>query len=486
MSYLDDLLLLAENPQELVQAVKDTVQMFSQLGFKISVDKSQLIPTKNIEFLEFNIDTSLMKVTMMENKAKKLVQHCIQVRDNPTLTLRELAQLLGHMTASMPANSTARLYSKNLEIHKIRSLKEQLGNFEAVTTLPIKAVQDLDWWIANIEQTESEIIISDPDLVFYTDASHQGWGCHAPSTNVTTAGRWTMEEQQYHINVLELYAVLYSLQSLFPNRNREHLRVMTDNTTTMLCINNQRSTSLHCNRLARDIWDWCLSQHIWISAAHCPGILNVEADAASRTFHDDTEWSLHPKIFQNICDEFGTPSIDAFASRLNKQIPRYISWHPDPYAEAVDAFSLNWSDKFIYTFPPFSLLTGTIQKIRKDAGEAVVVAPLWPNQPWLTQLLQMTVEPPLVFNMGKDSLRLCHKPGHLHPMDNKLQLIACHCSGDLSWREDFIQNCCRHLRWPEGPHQTSNTSLIWPSGTHLAQADILIPLNLKYQRHYCS
>ena len=43
-----------------------------------------------------------------------------------------------------------------------------------------------------------------------------------------------------------------------------------------------------------------------------------------------------------------------FASRLNKQIDRFVSWRPDPDAVAVNGFSLNWSEyALIYAFVPF-------------------------------------------------------------------------------------------------------------------------------------
>jgi hypothetical protein len=38
-----------------------------------------------------------------------------------------------------------------------------------------------------------------------------------------------------------------------------------------------------------------------------------------------------------------SPSIDLFASRINKQFDTYVSYRPDPQASAVDAFTLIWS-----------------------------------------------------------------------------------------------------------------------------------------------
>ncbi|XP_072048693.1 uncharacterized protein [Amphiura filiformis] len=65
------------------------------------------------------------------------------------------------------------------------------------------------------------------------------------------------------------------------------------------------------------------------------GVLNVIADDKSRNFDDHTEWMLNKDMFKQVCDHFGTPEIDIFASRLNAQLPRYVSWKPDPGAEGI-------------------------------------------------------------------------------------------------------------------------------------------------------
>ena len=59
------------------------------------------------------------------------------------------------------------------------------------------------------------------------------------------------------------------------------------------------------------------------------------------------------------------PDIDMFASRLNKQFPRYISYRPDPGAYLVDAFSVQWNDLNGYYFPPFSMILKFFKKWNK-------------------------------------------------------------------------------------------------------------------------
>ena len=93
--------------------------------------------------------------------------------------------------------------------------------------------------------------------------------------------------------------------------------------------------------VTRQIWGYCIDHNIWLSASHLPGCENTEADRESRHFNDRTEWKLEPTIYNSITEKFGQPSIDLFASRLNKQCSGYVSWRPDPDALFVDAFSAN-------------------------------------------------------------------------------------------------------------------------------------------------
>ena len=52
--------------------------------------------------------------------------------------------------------------------------------------------------------------------------------------------------------------------------------------------------------LAKEIWEFALSQKIIITAEYLPGKLNVRADWVSRNFQDSSEWVLSPKVLQMI------------------------------------------------------------------------------------------------------------------------------------------------------------------------------------------
>ena len=79
----------------------------------------------------------------------------------------------------------------------------------------------------------------------------------------------------------------------------------------------------------------------------CPRVDNVDADEASRQFHEDSQWQLNPMIFNHICETFGRPEMDLFASRLNWLIKPYCAWQPDPEADVIDSFTISWGEAYI-------------------------------------------------------------------------------------------------------------------------------------------
>ena len=68
------------------------------------------------------------------------------------------------------------------------------------------------------------------------------------------------------------------------------------------------------------------------------------------------------------------------ASRINRQVKRYVSWHPEPEAMAVNAFSLTWSSNYFYMLLSFSAIDQVLAKVNRDKNEAVIVVRNWSNQ----------------------------------------------------------------------------------------------------------
>ena len=274
------------------------------------------------------------------------------------------------------------------------------------------AQAELRWWADNVTKGSKHISHGKPTVCLNTDASKAGWG--AVRDGEKTGGRWTASEAEDHINHLELKAVLFGLHSLCTDVTDTHIKVLVDNSTAVCYINEQGGTvSDVCDRI--------------------PGLLNVEADEASRKFNDRTEWELHRDTFEALCERVGRPDIDLFASRLNNKLESYVSWKPDPYACYIDAFTVDWTPTYNYLFPPFRLISSCAQKILQEKTTALFIVPLWPSQFWFPQLMEMLTQNPLLLP------RACLSPPAQSEatLPSNIRIIARRISGHRSESEAF-------------------------------------------------
>ena len=464
VGYIDDTLLIAPSKEEAEMAVNHTAIVLSELGFIIHPRKSIFNPTQQISYLGFVINSCDMTVSLSWEKRQDIKTRCVELSRKQKPSIRQIAEVIGKLVASFPAIQYGQLHYRSLEIVKIQGLKKNYGNFEAKSEMGANARNDLDWWISNIENeaTKADIRPPNADLTIESDASGMGWG----GTNGVNkiGGRWNTQELDLFnvqgINIMELLAAFFNVRAFCKDAQYEHVHVKCDNQTAVAYMNNMGGThSDMCNTLAKEMWHWCMQHGLWLSASYLPGSENIIADAKSRKFQDQTEWMLDTRIFRKICMFEGQPEVDLFASRLNHQLPKYISWKPDPSAEATDAFSVNWGNCFFYAFPPFCLITACLQKIEADRAEGILVIPRWPTQPWFAKLLHMLITEPILLPKNVVSQPVS---GMLHPLSDKLYLLSCRLSGNPSKAKEFRMQQFQSWRNPgEVQHQNSimSTSL---------------------------
>ena len=153
----------------------------------------------------------------------------------------------------------------------------------------------------------------------------------------------------------------------------------------------------------------------------------------SRSLNENTKLQLSPTIFKKIVRTFDfEPEIDLFASYLNFQVENYISWFADPKASIIDAFSIDWTDKKLYAFPPFSLIGATLAKIRDNQASGIMILPWWQTQFWFPLMLKMLQDFPLQLPSNLKLLILPSNKQVAHPLLPKMRLLAVRLSGKQS------------------------------------------------------
>ena len=408
----------------------------------ISISKSVFTPTTQIEYLGFVIDSITMTVVPTKEKVEKLKKAVRKLLKKHSTTIRHVAQVEGGLLATHPGNPWAPLFTKQMEIDKLQALSCNRFDFDGFMNVSEVVRTDLHWWLNHLGHTSGLIQVQYPDFLIYTDASLQGYGFFVPESGIQAGSRWSADEAFHHINVLEMLAIDFALKATVADKHDIHVRIMCDNTTAIAGIRKQGSTRTpEINRIARDLWLWALERNIWLSAVHIPGIENVEADEASRNFKDELEWTLQDVWFRKICDRFGSPIMDLFASRLNFKVKVFCSFKPDPLASVVDAFTFPWNKGLYYGFPPFCLLGRTLQQIVQDGTSIILIVPNWPTKAWYPLFQRLLTRTPMSIRVTDDVLFLPHRTQdqtdthrrrcQRHPLTGRLELLVGTLSGRL-------------------------------------------------------
>ena len=292
----------------------------------------------------------------------------------------------------------------------------------------MECLPDLQWWL-HLPRLSLGVSLRQvsPDLHFWSDTSDVGWGAHLGCQ--VASGLWATHQAALSINARELLAVqlgLFQFRSALQGRT---VAVFCDNTTAVAYLRKAGGTrSPLLNTLAQEILRWTESLSIRLAPQFLPGSNNVLADALSRPHQlPHTEWSLHMTVFLSL-RRLWLVQIVFFATSANHCCSIYFSHFRDPMSAGTDAFLQSWEGLQAYAFPPVAIIPRVLATLRASTGtELTLVAPHWVQCPWFSDLLQLSLAPPVVLPARHDLLHL-PRSCHLSP-DTPLSSVLCRSGG---------------------------------------------------------
>ncbi len=152
--YIDDSYLQGADFDQCSKNLIDTITLFDRVGLITHPDKSSLYPTQKLVFLGFVLDSINMTIRLTNDKANKIKLACQGLLSSGCPTIRDMAHVIGMLTASFPGVMFGPLHYRYLDMDKTQA---SLGD-------------------------------------------------------ISTGGTWTPEEAQQHINWLEIKAILFALK----------------------------------------------------------------------------------------------------------------------------------------------------------------------------------------------------------------------------------------------------------------------------------
>ena len=404
--YLDDWLIKNNDPRSLSAQTHAILTLCKDLGLIVNLKKSEITPAQGIEFVGVLYDLSVGRAFPPLQRIAKiqvLIQKLLSALTAPASEWLTLIGLLGSVADQVPLG---RLHIRPFQFH----LSSQWNLAKHSRSVPISVspqmVEHLKWWIhEGTLEVGVPLEMFNAQVTMFTDASMEGWGAHVNGDEIS--GKWDTSERELHINQLEMRAITLALSKFAEVVQGKAVLVCTDNTTVLAYVNHQGGTrSISLMQETVSLFQMVQDLKIQIRARHIPGRLNVLADKLSREgqiLH--TEWSMHPAVLESLWQVWDKPLVDLFATRYNAKLSCFVSPVPDDLAFGVDAMSMSWEGIHAYAYPPTALIRQVLRKIKLHSCKIILIAPYWPEKPWMTELLALSEDPPVPLPLRKDLLK---------------------------------------------------------------------------------
>ena len=195
--------------------------------------KSVFTPTQEITFLGFIISSTAMTISLTHDKKEFILKFALSLLNSPSMPIRLLASFIGKIVSTFPAVTYGRAFYRDLEYQKIDALKAHKGNYDGLLSLNSNALSEIEWWRDNIMSSFAHISPIAIDMRIKCDASKLGRGVEQDSSSF--GRRWSLPDQENHINLLELLAIQYAVFFLY-KPGLTHLRILSDNTTRSVIL----------------------------------------------------------------------------------------------------------------------------------------------------------------------------------------------------------------------------------------------------------
>ena len=394
--YVDDLIFFCQGSRaDALDYRAEVAAALEAAGFHRSPNKGTWEPTKVITHLGMQLDSRDLTVACTKARVSKLRAAakdilCRAAKHRRWVPARVLAQFLGLAVASTIAITAAPLYCR-ASFDALRGLT----SWHRDVRMPSQALTDMRWWrdLSPGHATTAPLQPPPTTAALYVDASPYGWGGVLEPDSPSAApvrGFFNAQERSLHIGIKEALAVEYVIDALGPQLRHRRIALYEDNAGVEHSLRALASRTPQMMRYIRRIWRMCVKYDVRLDVRRVRSEDNP-ADFWSRV-RDPSDWKLNPQHFHAAVRRFGDVTVDLFASETNRQITRFVSKYHASSAVATDAFSLDWGAERAWINPPWGLLPRVLTKIRADAADALVVAPMWTSAAWWPDFLELAVD----------------------------------------------------------------------------------------------
>ena len=317
--YLDDQVIRAHTPEQAKLHAQTTIRVLQFLSWIINYEKSDLTPSQDFQFIGMQCNTRQFTVAplpKMRLKVQSVHQHRMT---DPNITARDLHKLLGMLVFMASLVQRGRLRLRPVQWWAATSWCQRTWSWSDQIQVPQWVLSEVAWWASPAFLQGLPLATKETEVTLFTDASSLGWGAQLGSCS--TRGQCLASQRSWHINALEMQAVINAVRDFLPHRRSRVIRLMCDNAMTVAYIKNEGGTRSHTlMQLTIRLLKWCDRRAITLVPVHLPGVHNIHADSLSRVGQTlTTEWTMAMERLRPV-----------FAKFTNRRLIKFVSLYPDP------------------------------------------------------------------------------------------------------------------------------------------------------------
>lgn len=378
LMYLDDGLGTHSDENICYEISKQVKHDLIQSGFVPKPEKSLWLPTRQVIFLGYGIDTVNAVLKIPQQRIEKLRSSISSLLSDFSVHgrvfVRKVSSVVGQIISmSYVLGNIVYIMTKSLSID-IASAK----SWNVCIKLSEESSVQLDFWNKSVQCFNEKKFSNDQSCqsIAFSDASNTGYGGYVVNTPVSVAhGMWTESEKKMSSTWRELFAVKHVLFSMLHIFEGKRVKWFTDNQNVEKIVN-KGSMRLDLQEIAFSIFQLCLKHNISICIEWIPRNFNDRADLISRIIDFD-DWGVSTFIFSYLDSVWGPHEIDWFASDYNNKLPVFYSRYWNMYSSGVDAFTADWFGVRGWFVPPVCIVHRVLLYMKQCCAYGTLIVPLW-------------------------------------------------------------------------------------------------------------
>ena len=219
------LLRRATTPEQTQLHVQMTISVLQFLGWIINYEKSDLTPNQDFQFIGMQFNTRQFTVAplpKMRLKVQSVHQHWMT---SPNITARDLHRLLGMVVFMASLVPRGRLHLRPVQWWAATAWCQRTGRWTDRIKVPQWVLSEVAWWVSPAVLQGLPLATRETEVTLFTDASSSGWGAQLGSRS--TQGQWLASQRSWHINILEMQAVINAVRDFLPHLRSRVVHLMS-------------------------------------------------------------------------------------------------------------------------------------------------------------------------------------------------------------------------------------------------------------------